>query len=81
MGLQPTIVSFRLDGFVRIPEILSGEQLRQAQEAFAAATAGAAQPGEVPLLEHVGEFLDVLGKPPSQAAVACLCLLMLARSF
>lgn len=61
MALQPSILRFRVDGFVRVPEVLSGAQLRHAQEAFAAATAGLVLPGEVALLPHLGEFLGVLG--------------------
>ena len=60
--LQPTICSFRVDGFAQVPQLVSGAELAEAQAAFAAATAGGSgQP--VSLVERIGEFLKVLALP------------------
>ena len=61
-ALQPAISSFRIDGFVRVPQLISGAQLAETQAAFTAATAdGVGQP--VSLVEHVGVFVSVLALP------------------
>ena len=59
--LQPTICSFRVDGFARVPQLVSGSALAEAQAAFAAATGGGS--GQVSLVERIGEFLKVLALP------------------
>ena len=63
-ALQPAISSFRIDGFVRVAQLISGAQLADTQAAFTAATADGAEAGQpVSLVEHVGEFLNVLALP------------------
>jgi hypothetical protein len=61
-SLQPPISSFRIDGCVRIPQLVSGTQLENAQGAFIEATANMAK-HTVSLVGHVGEFLSILALP------------------
>jgi hypothetical protein len=61
---RQTIASFRVDGFVRIPEILSGPALQDLQQATATAAAAATA--------AAGEFLLVDRRFRSDRAVSAL---------
>ena len=68
---RQTIASFRVDGFVRIPEILSGPALQDLQQATATAAAAATAAAGEFLLVDSGRFRSDravsaprMGRPP-----------------
>jgi hypothetical protein len=56
---RQTIASFRVDGFVRIPEILSGPALQDLQQATATAAAAATAAAGEFLLVDSGRFVRI----------------------